>query len=102
MAQWPYQSIMEHSLYAQPAFADVLRKVLCGSQGGNQVTFQPSDLAGSRLVCGKVKHSMTPVHGDKLFVIQPSLARSLWAWTKISKDQSSHSSALSPAKSREM
>ena len=47
-------------------------------------------------MCGRVKHSVTRVHGDKLFVIQPSLARSLWAWTKISKDQSSHSSALSP------
>ena len=56
-----------------------LRIALCGSQGGDQVTFQPSDLAGSQLVCGRIKHSVTPVHGDKLFVIQPSLARSLWA-----------------------
>lgn len=66
------------------------------------VTFQPSDLAGSWLVCGRVKHSVIPVHGDKRLLFNPSLARSLWAWTKISKDQSSHCSALSPDKSREM
>lgn len=75
---------MEHLLYAQHAFLDILRTALWGNERGNCYS---SDkwLTKPWLICHGVKHSMTPVHGDKLLATWPSLPRSLWTLTKTGK-----------------